>query len=263
MSQIYTIGYAGRTVPTARPPLAQRTERPVSNREVGGSNPSGRSNSLTPYFLGHTYTVPCVRGDWQHSCGKRWWPVNGPVHDDDEWLGFKPKHWHVDPRFITPAAWSQVGGDFYGHINHAYDVYGIPIRLMDICPLGFDSVSRRLGLRCDFQLDYDTRARAYLQTLPKRSWFRWLRRDCFREYPNPIAKNRDGDMVDLLGVLAEKLRPGFEDSRLNLTTRVCPHKGANLTGVEPDDGVIQCPLHGLRFCAETGKSIWTEKEATK
>ena len=34
----------------------------------------------------------------------------------------------------------------------------------------------------------------------------------------------------------------------------CPHKGANLEGIEADaDGTVECPLHGLRWCTRTGR----------
>lgn len=34
---------------------------------------------------------------------------------------------------------------------------------------------------------------------------------------------------------------------------VCPHKHFPLGSIEPIDGVLNCPLHGLRIDAETGK----------
>lgn len=35
----------------------------------------------------------------------------------------------------------------------------------------------------------------------------------------------------------------------------CPHRGYDLTNVEPIDGVITCPLHSLRFNATTKQLI--------
>ena len=36
--------------------------------------------------------------------------------------------------------------------------------------------------------------------------------------------------------------------------RICPHRGAALEGIEPgDDGLVLCPLHGLRFAPQTGE----------
>lgn len=33
---------------------------------------------------------------------------------------------------------------------------------------------------------------------------------------------------------------------------ICPHRGAPLVTIEPVDGVLTCPLHGLRIDAESG-----------
>lgn len=35
----------------------------------------------------------------------------------------------------------------------------------------------------------------------------------------------------------------------------CPHRGYDLSGIEPADGVIRCPLHGLRFDSNTKQLI--------
>lgn len=35
----------------------------------------------------------------------------------------------------------------------------------------------------------------------------------------------------------------------------CPHRGYDLSQVEPKDGVIKCPLHGLIFHKDTGKLL--------
>ena len=41
---------------------------------------------------------------------------------------------------------------------------------------------------------------------------------------------------------------------------VCPHKHVALGNVAPIDGVITCPLHGLRIDAETGKCLGPLKQ---
>lgn len=39
---------------------------------------------------------------------------------------------------------------------------------------------------------------------------------------------------------------------------ICPHRGTALGSIAPSaDGTITCPLHGLKFCATTGRSIPT------
>ena len=36
---------------------------------------------------------------------------------------------------------------------------------------------------------------------------------------------------------------------------ICPHKGASLANIQPVDGVITCPLHGLRWSSDTGEMV--------
>ena len=36
---------------------------------------------------------------------------------------------------------------------------------------------------------------------------------------------------------------------------LCPHKGFDLTSVSPIDGVIECPMHGLKFNARNKKLL--------
>lgn len=40
----------------------------------------------------------------------------------------------------------------------------------------------------------------------------------------------------------------------------CPHRGFDLREVEPVNGVISCPLHGLSFHADTGEMVEEHKE---
>ena len=46
-----------------------------------------------------------------------------------------------------------------------------------------------------------------------------------------------------------RLKPGL----------VCPHRGASLEGIQPVDGVVTCPLDGLKWCVETGALVATRK----
>jgi hypothetical protein len=64
--------------------------------------------SLTsPPVIGQTYLVPCVQViPHPHATVKAQsglWPVTGPAHDDIEHIGFAPRHWHYDVRFLTAA----------------------------------------------------------------------------------------------------------------------------------------------------------------
>lgn len=55
-----------------------------------------------PPVVGKYYMVPCVEvtsGASGLTVG--WWPVTGTQHEDAEVVGFKPRHWHYDFRFLT------------------------------------------------------------------------------------------------------------------------------------------------------------------
>lgn len=46
--------------------------------------------------VGRFYQVPCIR---HYYGGKNWIPVIGPVHDDNDVIGFPLRHLHRDTRF--------------------------------------------------------------------------------------------------------------------------------------------------------------------
>ncbi len=50
------------------------------------------------------------------------------------------------------------------------------------------------------------------------------------------------------------LEAQYAEARLG-SSRICPHKGADLALIAPVDGVVTCPLHGLRWCHTTGKLL--------
>jgi hypothetical protein len=54
-----------------------------------------------------------------------------------------------------------------------------------------------------------------------------------------------------------KLHPAFVGTKLIKSENgwVCPHQMTNLAVVPIIDGTITCPVHGLRWCAKTGKNI--------
>ena len=51
------------------------------------------------------------------------------------------------------------------------------------------------------------------------------------------------------------LTAAYADYQL-IDGHIRPHQGTDLTGIVPDDdGVVTCPLHGLRWCARTGRIV--------
>ena len=130
---------------------------------------------------------------------------------------------------------------FYAAVLHATDVE----------PLGTHSAQDWLDIKHP-RTEWRARQRSklatqYLQAQPRSSYYKPILRPCFRPYSNEHELRR----------LAKKLYlNGYRKAKLDLEKRICPHKGADLSTVPAVDGVITCPLHGLRFFAPTGEAIW-------
>lgn len=73
---------------------------------------------------------------------------------------------------------------------------------------------------------------------------RTVKKKCQRPFPHfPIHKAR----------WCEELLNAYQHKTLT-NGRICPHRGADLSTIAPDQhGRIQCPLHGLIWCAHTGQ----------
>ena len=207
---------------------------------------------MGPYIVGQTYRVPCVRGTWS-TFGPVWWPVNGPLHDDEHLLNFPWDHWHIDHRFVTVAKWRAGATLERGPKLH---FYSRPLHTMFVEPLGYPKPVDHIKMPAVGDADAGThesedvirqrRVKPYLETLPRKSWYQLRRKVCLRQY----------ESIPELEKFSEKLREDFIASRLDLKRRICPHKGADLSTIPVRDGVIECPLHGLQFCAETGETRW-------
>lgn len=173
-----------------------------------------------PPIVGQIYLVPTVRYVYFDILAD--WPVIGPKHNDTEILDFPWPHYHVDARFV-PASLERriVDPDSYLNVNLDAVVGHAPLRR-----------------RTDF------------------------RRDEIEPHPQPVLRPRQcrradtryqwGDRAPI-----QRLRAAFWNKRLVDTPcgRVCPHKGAPVDSLVPVAGVITCPLHGLRFNAETGEAV--------
>lgn len=141
------------------------------------------------------------------------WPVIGPEHDDVEFFGFKDQHYHVDFRFIRCS-------DALVAERHPYVLHP-PRRISGVAS----------------------------PTLAKPVWHR---RKCVRSQLGFfLPRSRFIDTSPLY-----KLRNAFAGRQCARDARggfICPHRKAPLGSIQPDkDGVITCPLHGLRIDASTG-----------
>lgn len=52
----------------------------------------------------------------------------------------------------------------------------------------------------------------------------------------------------------KRLEDEYAGARLK-SCKVCPHRGIPLSSMEPQDGVLTCPGHGLRWDAQTGEIV--------
>ncbi len=174
-----------------------------------------------PPVVGRFYMVPVVRYRFRRVV--REWPVIGPRHDDGDVLRFPYRHYHFDGRFLlkTEIATIAVGRD----------------------------MSLALGgtvLVEPSEIETSLWEQQLYGRLPRKPKLR--RRKCQRssyEYSEEgrvrIAKRVGRDAItEDFGPIAEPIR--LDDGRL-----LCPHRKADLSQFPPDsDGIVTCPLHGLR-----------------
>lgn len=166
-----------------------------------------------PAVVGEWYLVPSIHYFWFFNDRKRYWyPVIGPKHDDVEDINFKDVHYHVDARFLSKSTWDKIE-KYYPDRGAEYGVAARPMCHWDYPELPVPVYRRML---CKRQVQYMGK---FAFSPP------WL----------------------------GKLETRFSDRRLAGDRRVCPHRGAPLAGTCPDaSGIVTCPLHGLRWYADTG-----------
>jgi hypothetical protein len=191
-----------------------------------------RSDRLTaPPIVGRWYLVPAIlwaNGVWYHcddedeflrvmqsSQGAKWWPVWGNKHEDAEHLLFPYPHYHIDQRFLTKRHWAE---------HTSVMSSRSPMQNVQSMPLHY----------------------SHLKSGPPKPKLRRMR--CTLAHVNwefsdatPILKMNDA----FSGQQCAKGALGW----------ICPHKQFALGSVEVIDGVVTCPLHGLRIDAESGKCI--------
>lgn len=170
-----------------------------------------------PPVVGRYYLVRAIFTDrGGHRERPLWWPIIGTEHTDVEFFNFVRPHYHIDVRFLTAA-----------HL-------------------------RRASWIAD-------NARADFLARPLQRWHA-ERGGSFRPLPPPeIRRMRcavaavDYPYAGMKAVVA--LNKSLSGQRAISSKRgwVCPHRKVALATVAPDaNGIITCPLHGLRIHAKTG-----------
>ena len=207
-----------------------------------------------------------VRGTWgDYSNSPMWWPVNGPLHEDPE-LDFPYHHFHIDARYIPPKRWDRILKAFRGEVRRIRQTYhysesysaeeavyhqlaATPLMAALIAPRSINTTIIDHVTDRDTKLGYNLKERSRLSTsalstFPEQEWKRVNKVEAFR--PMKTVPRLSGQRSQL---------KRWHNVPLDLNKMVCPHRGADLSGIEPEDGLITCPLHGLRFCAKTGLAM--------
>ena len=201
-----------------------------------------------------------VRGVWPfHSNRAMWWPVNGPMHIDPE-LDFPAQHFHIDARYIPPKRWDRLLKAMEGEIvsirqkNHYTESYslekaayhrlaGAPLMTELIAPqsLGTTIIShlKKNGLATYDPLDNSRQAVDVLKAFPEHEW----------KKVRTVEEFRPMQPVPGLSVTRSKLKR-WHNVPLDLEKMVCPHRGADLSGIEPEDGLITCPARPSFLCQD-------------
>ena len=202
---------------------------------------NGTIGQKLPYREGRFYDVPCVRIMWLPKQRKpRWIPITGPRHEDGEFLYFPYQHWHVDHRFLhksdreKSASLDSSNPRRRDPATTPRVIYNRVALVMQLVPEGQDLtieqiIHRGLDVR-EFGITPD-------HTVFRRDprWYRVMRRKCSERCPS----------YDHRPTWLRKLEAVYRDHQLG-PARMCPHKGADLSTIEPDeDGQVVCPFHGL------------------
>ena len=185
--------------------------------------------------VGQKYRRPCVRAHWQGSY-ITWVPVIGPIHDDRKHIGAAFQHLHVDYRFLRPEIRNALERELHRSPECSNRVFSTPVS--DVSPLGLDD-----PISLDAPHLADVPIAAWLVTRPR------VYHGPYPDYPHDATP------------WTEALHQAYAGQSL-IDGTTCPHQGTNLSGFVPDAlGVITCPLHGLQWCAKTGKIVYPKLTA--
>ena len=165
-----------------------------------------------PPVPGRHYMVPVIR-DYPY-CGRvDTWPVIGPLHEDADFFRFPYPHYHVDGRFLTKAQVSSITRQRSKYRPTVESILGAsPLHHRgQPLPKGRPQLARRL---CAAPA-YGHAHQGQLAVIELNAHF---------SAPAAAIELADG-------------------------RRLCPHRKVDLSQFPADaDGLVTCPLHGLRVC---------------
>ena len=195
------------------------------------------------------WRVPCVRASLASKgafsfTATRWWPIIGPWHEDDALLDFPSWHFHIDWRFVGAKIRAAVRRQL--DPDHEGGEIAQVIIARDIVPLGTVPPKDRTWWTTVAEQRRGDRG----STLPAEPCERWFRHEARTAEPGPPPKWWRATPW------RAELEEAFEGRCLVGPERRCPHRGAPLAEIAPDgEGVLECPLHGLRWRASDGRHI--------
>ena len=198
-----------------------------------------------PLVIGRYYRVPCFYTGLSASAKREWLPCIGDLHLDKRFFDFSLYHVHVDERFLSArhdlmrVIKTRGGEDSYLLVNaQVYSMFYDPKS---------ESGSWALG-KVPYQI-FDTTSAA------EKAAFREAIRPAFGERTlmcRRTAKARPNSTGRFGSI--KRLRDHYA-GRPIVNGRYCPHQHADLSGCTPIDGIIECPLHGLRFDVTTARAL--------
>ena len=181
-----------------------------------------------PPVVGSYYLVPTVT--YEYDGATRAWPVYPSLHEDAEHLNFPWPHYHFDPRFLTHRMMSGFREDEWTSRTEAEK---LTAKVLQRLKKGGWSEVR------------PSAEEAAADTIPHPPIV-WRRMQCKRE--TPVYPYGDRAPIKVI----QSAFAG-QQCRKNPAGWVCPHRNYPLGSHVPDaDGVITCPLHGLRIRAADG-----------
>lgn len=172
-----------------------------------------------PPVVGRFYMVPCITYPYHERVDV--WPTLGPLHHDRGEVNFPYLHYHIDPRFLT--------ADQARHCARKSAFYGGTV---EACAAAYPLSHHGSPLP----------ARPHL-----------VRRKCRAsswQYSPPSA-------VPWLDALEARYGAPADPIRVKRDRLLCPHRKVDLSSLQPDaDGIVTCPLHGLRVrCAAASHPV--------
>jgi hypothetical protein len=170
------------------------------------------SDLRDPPVVGRFYRVPFVHFNWMGVVAD--WPVLGPMHTDADVLKFTARHYHVDARFVGHTMRRRL------RLWSEEPVFALAQRY---------PVSRRIG--SDTELPVGRPATKALRCVSS-------------EFPYYQGHQTT------IGELRKVYEPAFAIPRAD-GRKLCPHRKVDLSQFPADaDGMVTCPLHGLRVCVD-------------